>query len=362
MSIRNNLYSAKVSRIAKAGFFAALLASASFGAAHAGNKVGWVYGDQPETASYTPDTTYSFNSAGGGVSISRSAAGVYVVSFPGLGSGSQASNVLVSGYSTSGTCKVSSWSPSTADVTVRCYDSAGVAADSYFTLIYQSRSGGFGSSSKGLAFLWADQESAPSYTPDTAYQYNSTGSVNTMMRHGAGVYEAVLPGLDGLGGTVQVTGYGSGAGRCKTSGWSPDVDGQHVSVLCFDAAGAPSDQKFTLVFAAKVPVAYLDTDVTGLYGWFHKAKGVGYKLSKIYRFNSLTTGPLVGTRFEKGHTVVEYGGDPTFATSNMVVTAYGADNTYCNVDSWTPFYTACYTQGGHVKDSRYDVSFNATTP
>jgi hypothetical protein len=359
MSVRSSLSSRKVSRIAKAGFIAALLASVSFGAAQAGQKVGWVWADQASSASYTPNTNYSFNSTGGSIGITRSAVGTYQVNFAGLGAGSQASNVLVSGYDTSGTCKVSSWGGGNAGVL--CFDAAGAPVDSRYTLIYQSRSGNFGSASRGLAFLWANQPETASYTPDSFYQYNSTGGTNTMTRIGTGSYEAVLPGLTSLGGAVQATAYGAGAGRCKTTGWGPDVDGQHVSIQCYDASGAASDQYFTLVFAANVPVAYLGTDVRGVYGWFQKSKGQNYKLSKIYRFNDLSSGALIGNRSSKGQTVVSYPGSPSFTSSNMVVTAYGSDNSYCNVNGWTPLFTTCYGQGGHVKDSRYDVAFQVTT-
>jgi hypothetical protein len=342
----------------KVAFTAALLAGVSFGAAEAGQKVGWVWANQESAASYTPDIDYSFNSAGGAVGITRSSAGVYNVSFAGLGSGTQFSNVLVSGYQTNGTCKVSGWNVGAASIGVLCFDAAGNPADSKYTLLYQSRSGGFGSGSKGLAFLWANDPSAASYTPSSSYQYNSTGGTNTMTRSSVGHYTAILSGLDTVGGTVQVTAYGAGAGRCKVSTWGPDFDGQHVSVLCFDASGAASDQTFTLAFAQKTPLAYLGNEVWGLYGWFQKSKGVGYKLSKIYRFNGLTGGALTGTRSSKGHTTVEYPGSLDLTTSNMLVTAYGDDNSYCNVSGWTPLNTVCYGQGGNPKDSQYNVAFD----
>jgi hypothetical protein len=342
-----------------AAFAAALLASVSFGAAQAGQKVGWVWANQPDVAGpYQPPAEYSFNSAGGAINITRSGTGTYSVVFSGLGSSNQFSNVLVSAYGGSGTCKVGGWGVSSASVSVLCFDSAGEPADNLFTMVYQSRAGGFGSASKGLAFLWANQSSTSSYTPDSFYQYNSTGGTNTMTRSAVGVYEAVIPGLNTLGGTVQVTAYGSGAGRCKVSGWGPDVDGQHIGVLCFNSSGAPSDELFTLAYAAKVPVAYLGTDVTGLYGWFNKAKGQNYKLSKTYRFNSLgSDSALIGNRSAKGLTSVDTLSSPSLGSSNMLVTAYGEDSSYCNVVEWFPLYTQCYGQGGHAKDSQYDVSF-----
>jgi hypothetical protein len=48
---------------------------------------------------------------------------------------------------------------------------------------------------------------------------------------------------------------------------------------------------------------------------------------------------------------------PTLGISNMLVTAYGGDNSYCSIVEWFPLFTQCYGQGGHAKDSQYDVSF-----
>jgi hypothetical protein len=358
MSVQRPALTATAARAAKSVFLAALLAGASFGTAHAGFRIGWVWADQPSAASYTPDTDYSFNSSGGGVGITRGSAGRYVVTFAGLGS-SQVSTVLISAYGSAGICKLEGWHAATADATVRCFDAAGAPADSRFTLLYQSRTGNFGNSGRGLAFLWASQSTTPSYTPPAAYQYNSTGATNIMSRTGVGQYEALLPGLTTLGGTVQITAYGTDAARCKVKKWEPDTDGQHVEVLCFNASGAPSDERFTLLYAKGVPPGYLGATVKGVYGWFNKARGQNYLLNRIYRFNNLTAGALTGDQIEKGKTEVTWTGSASLATSSMLVTAYGVTNSYCNVVGWAPLDTACYGQGGSLKDSQYTVGFDA---
>ena len=56
------------------------------GAPAAGSmRLAYVWANNPTAASYTPSTTYSHNSSGSPVSITRSSAGRYAVTFAGLG-------------------------------------------------------------------------------------------------------------------------------------------------------------------------------------------------------------------------------------------------------------------------------------
>lgn len=346
-----------------------LLASAAFtlaatalglGSAEAATKVGWAWANEPSSASYTPSTGYSYNSSGGGITISRSSTGVYLVTFTGLGS-SLTDNVLVTAYETSGYCQVGSWGASAggdASVTVRCYDAAGAAADQYYDIVYQAHSGDIGTSTKGLAFLWADQPSSASYTPSSSYQYNSTGATNTMTRSSTGVYTAHLPGLDKVGGHVQVTAYGSAPHRCKTSGWSSDASGTDVNVLCFDATGAAADSYFTLEYSRHLPAAFLTTSLTkGYYAWASQPANPSYTTSGPYTYNAWGTGKLTAVRDGQGQYHLDVEDPGGYSTSNVLVTAYGTDNSYCNSNGWTPVYVACFRQGGDPINSRFDASF-----
>jgi hypothetical protein len=67
----------------------------------------------------------------------------------------------------------------------------------------------------GWAYLLADQPTSSSYTPPLAYQFNSSGATNTVVRTGVGAYTATLPFLAAYTGHVQVTAYGTGSERCK---------------------------------------------------------------------------------------------------------------------------------------------------
>lgn len=361
MSTRVTIESKSLRRTAATLGLAALFAGASLGAANAATRIGWVWANQPDAVgSYTPSTSYSYNSASGAVSITPSGPGVYSVSFDGLGS-NLTDNVLVTAYETNGYCQVGSWgggSGNAVTITVRCFDASGVPANSYFDLVYQAHSGNLGGSTRGLAFLWADQPGSASYTPSSFYQYNSTGGSNTITRSSTGVYTALLPGLTKVGGNVHVSAYGSTAARCKTSGWSSDGSGTSVGVLCFDSAGAPVDAKFTMEFSRKLPSAFLTAATTqGVYAWASQPGNASYQTSGPYSYNAFGTGKLTSVRDGSGSYHVTFSDPSSYSTSQVLVTAYGTDNSYCNSDGWTPLNVHCYTQGGASKNSRFNVSY-----
>jgi hypothetical protein len=89
---------------------------------------------QPVGSAYNVTSTcgYSFNPSGSAITVTRTATGAYTVSFPGLNM--TAGHIQVTAYGGgSNMCKVGSWTPST--VRVRCFDSAGAAANSLFTVL-----------------------------------------------------------------------------------------------------------------------------------------------------------------------------------------------------------------------------------
>ena len=85
---------------------------------------GYAWADNPTGASYTPNATYSFNSSGGAIGITRSGVGTYAVKFSGLGGNGAGGNVQVTAYGADAeTCKVASWAFAPTDFTanVRCF-------------------------------------------------------------------------------------------------------------------------------------------------------------------------------------------------------------------------------------------------
>ena len=211
----------------------------------------------------------SFNSAGGANTVAILGTGIFQVEFPGLGNGLN-SNVQVNAYETNGTphiCTSQGWgSPNGTDVyaNVGCFDFAGNPYSADFSIFYQSRQVATGLS---LGFLWADQPTSATYTPNSNWNYNDLGGTNTVSRSGTGVYTATFPGLNG-GGNPQVTAYslsGGAAAHCEISGWSGKQERTtQVGVLCFDARGNPADEYFSLSYNRPLEGEYA---INGAYGY-----------------------------------------------------------------------------------------------
>jgi serine protease len=229
----------------------------------ASNTFAFAWANQPTTASYTPSTTYQYNSHGGRATVTRTSTGRYTVSFPDTTtSGAQAAGgVKVTAYgSGSGVCKVVSWGPSgtTAEkVNVACFTSSGAASDELFSIAYVNKTNLVGDKLNGTAYAWADQPSSASYTPFSSYQFDqiksTTGTV-TITRSGTGTYAVHFPKQNGGwdGGHFQVTAYGSGTERCQVQNWGDETGGRVVNILCFANGGSLVDTRYDVQYTARV--------------------------------------------------------------------------------------------------------------
>ncbi|MET8450099.1 hypothetical protein [Streptomyces sp. NPDC005209] len=209
-----------------------------------GGRFGYVWANQPAAASYTPSPTYQFNSAGSVNTITRSGVGQYTVRLPSIGSA--AGHVQVTAYGdVLARCKTVNWYPSgTAQlVNVRCFTFGGSPRDTQFTLTYTRGTGLLRATP--AAYAWANQPTTASYTPATAYQYNSAGYANRITRQGVGVYRVWTPGMALGYGDVQVTAYGLDSRYCKVDYWTPSTG---IQVRCFSTVGAPADTYFDVSF------------------------------------------------------------------------------------------------------------------
>ena len=224
-----------------------------------GNTIAYAFADRPTAASYTPNPTYQYNSHGALATITRSGAGLYTVNFPDYLGPAAAGNVKITAYgSGAGYCKAGGWWPlgSSQQVSVNCYNTSGAATDQYFSVVYVNNINYLGDNLTADAYVWADQPTAAHYTPNLAYQRDttlySTGTV-TITRAGTGSYDVFLPhqdqGLDG--GTVQVT-AGLGSGRCQIGSWGYISGGRTVRVYCFATSGTLTDNRFALQYSARL--------------------------------------------------------------------------------------------------------------
>jgi hypothetical protein len=222
----------------------------SYSNGNTGNSRGYAWANEPTSPSYTPSTSYQGNTTGATNTITRSGVGAYQVIFPNLAAAAGHAQVTAYGAG-SERCKVAGWGPSggAQAVSVRCFTAAGAAADTLFTITYV-RDGNVlgetvccGPNGNPTAYAWADQPTAASYAPASAYQFPGWAS-STITRAGTGDYMFKTP--VNLGdGNVQVTAYGGGSEYCKVVNWN-DVDG--VRVHCYTAAGAPVDTFFDVSF------------------------------------------------------------------------------------------------------------------
>jgi hypothetical protein len=325
--------------------------SAPFGSA-------FVWANNPTAASYVPTAAYQWNSTSPAAAVNRvtrTGVGAYTVLLPGLAAAS--GTVLVTAYGTTKDyCKVASWGPSGTRqaINVRCFNRLGAKVNTTFTLSYSNRSVG------NRAYVWANKPTTASYVPSAAYQANSTGAVNRVTRSGKGNYRVILPKLGAAAGHVQVTAYGTGTQRCKTSGWGPSGTNQSIGVRCFTVAGAPADTTFTLTYVRNgnllgQPVGTGPNGNPTAYAWASLPTTKSYTPAGAYRF-----GPAKATITRVGTGDYKFKTPVNFANGNVQVTAYGSGSEHCKVAYWNNvdgIRVKCYTAKGVPVNTLFDVAF-----
>ncbi|MBK7949743.1 MAG: FG-GAP repeat protein [Deltaproteobacteria bacterium] len=205
------------------------------------------------------------------------------------------------------------------------------------------------------AFVFADQQSAASYTPNSIWSFNPAASAPTLItRTAIGNYSVDLPGFESINGrgNVQVSQSGSGSGYCKVAFWSE----ASVFVRCFDAAGSPSDQRFTLL--------YLKSDfqnTSTFFAWANDPTDPSYAPAAEFAFSPDGSSGIDATRASTGNYTMRWpdAGDFGDGGGHAQVTAYGSDNVRCKVGNWGPddVNVRCFDAAGNPADSRYSVLY-----
>jgi hypothetical protein len=326
-------------------------------------------GQVAPTACFPATAGYSYNSRTQVNSVCPTGStGGYSVRFRGLASAG--GNVQVTAYgATSGNCKVRNWYPDGADeiVNVNCFDPAGRPRGTMFSASFTAGGG----SANTIAFAWADQPAASSYTPSPTYQYNNTGGASTISRAGTGDYTVSIPNGATLAdrGTVKVTSYGTGSGVCKVNHWNADFGSSrmNVHVRCFASGGAPSDERFSIVYADGMNTLG-DNLMADAYAWGDQPSSASYVPAGSYQssrtishFGTVTiTRPATGTydvRMPYQNEGLNFG--------NVQATAYGSGTERCQVGSWTTVAGArsarilCFTNTGAPADTMFTMQYTA---
>jgi hypothetical protein len=212
--------------------------------------------DQPWAASYTPDTTRSFTTGTGAMSIQRIGVGDYYVN---LGTGSpQGSTYLVNSAYEGVVCGIGEWK--NFGVRVRCFDQTGASVDAQYYVL-QVAGGQYSKNPYGAvypyAFAWADQRSATvPYTPNSSYARSSVGGTSTgpitVTRTSVGDYQVEFGGFGNPQEdteNVQLTPFGFTYATCTLLSVTNSAGGTSrvVRVQCRDQHGALTDSRFNVL-------------------------------------------------------------------------------------------------------------------
>jgi hypothetical protein len=208
----------------------------------------FAYAHQPTATGYPASGAATYNPAGA-TTVYRSGVGIYRVVFTGFGksvpaavSGQVQANAVGTGKAH---CMVEDWGSNSQTgefgAWVQCYSPSGTLVDSKFTLLYQLPN-------PHLAYVYAHQETTPSYAPYPPFASNPSGGSVEIARTRVGDYRVVWNGIDPLvveGGTVHVTSI-SETKQCKATG----LFESGVTVHCFGPDGASADAMFTALLGS----------------------------------------------------------------------------------------------------------------
>jgi hypothetical protein len=334
------------------------------GLAHA-ETAGFVWNSSPTgSGTFTPSAAYSYDSAGGAITITHNSTGSYTVTFAGLGNGVN-SNVEVTGYGSSPNfCQSDGWgSGNGTDVTatVLCFTPAGTLADNSFTLMYESRTSA--DHVPDETFVWANQPSTASYTPDPNYQFAFGGGPITVTRSSAGNYDVLIPGYTDKEPSLQVTAYGGTPAHCGVQTWTNVASGVDINVICTNVTAVPTDTYFELSYTRYLMPDYSPGATAG---------------GAIFADNAKSTAPYV----PPGKSSIQVDGEPMmvhetsagaydwymdvedeWTSTNVLAVAYGHPGAYCNVQGWgsssleTDVYVDCFNFAGHPLPAKFLATF-----
>lgn len=318
----------------------------------------YAWAHNPTAASYTPNPDYSFSASGGAITAFRDRTGVYRIVFEGVpGDGG---NVQVSAYGSNTVCSPLSWTGRTGlTIEVVCRNPTTLSiVDSPYTVLFTRHLTG----SPRVAYAFANDRSAASYTPDLDFSYNPSGGAITITRTGTGSYTVVFAGVSAdvaNAGSVQVSGLDSN-GWCLTGGWgSNGSEGLRITVRCY-LLGNLTDMRFTVLFVEGAGGA---SRAVG-YAWANNPTAASYTPQPSYAY-AHGGGTITATRFSVGQYTMSFSGIGSHGGGpggTAQVTTYGGSGN-CTVQGWNSEGTSvdvlvfCYDRFGTPVDTQYQALF-----
>lgn len=156
-------------------------------------------------------------------------------------------------------------------------------------------------------------------------------------RNGVGDYRITIGGLGSYmsshGGTVKVSSANNTSERCKVVSWEPAKSDVNVLVACFAPTGARADSSFHVSFTKALGLTANQAG-WGAYVWANQPVAAAYTPSLPYAYNASGAGVTVQRTAVGSYVVNMPGQERASGPSNVQVTGYGADSSFCNVQTW----------------------------
>ena len=213
-------------------------------------RVRYVYANQPDAPFYLVSHDFLYN-PNGSISVSRQGTGRYRVRFLNVPEDVAAyGTVQVTPVLSAAHCVAETWGPadagSTLEMKVACYDADG-PADSRFTALFVSNSG---PETSGMAFTYATDPTADSYTPPGNGSYVFGNGSVLVTRSSEAHYAVRFSRLGGAtpGGIALVTAAGDTDAHCSVRMWSSADEHVVVNPSCSAPSGGPLDARYTTLF------------------------------------------------------------------------------------------------------------------
>lgn len=310
----------------------------------------WLWANEPESASYVPDTRYQFNTTGAENLAVRHDVGVYTAVFPGFTE--ETGVFLVTGQGAAASCTIARWVLDDVgmNLDVLCFDGAGAPVDSGYSAMYVIPTG-----DRTGGYVWSSNDFAENPAIDPRFSYNSSGAENSITRNGVGDYTATFPGVGSEGGNFQVTGQGP-ATSCTMTNWALAGADMSVNIRCYGAGGQMVDSGFVATYGTAIfetPGAFLATNDAAL------------ELAAddpLYQGNSYAAGNAV-TRTDTGVYLATLTGAGQ-ETGHFQVTGHGSAAS-CTVSYWEVNDSAdllvevlCFGADGAMIDSGFSLAYN----
>lgn len=130
------------------------------------------------------------------------------------------------------------------------------------------------------AYVFANEPATDTYTPAPEYQFNPTGTQNTVSRWQTGEYIVLLTGLGTYtDGIVEVTAVNNALVTCNVFEWRTADQDIKIEVRCYDAAGTAADTAYAVSWLRGT-----DDGFTGSYFWANQPTVASYSPELSYSY------------------------------------------------------------------------------